>query len=114
MAGVRIYACRACRPGRSGQMEADTSPSQPGRERRQVLLVEYQKAQDSAEHHDSLVWNITSLNWVGSAVLMGFVLNGIDAQLTTSHKVALLSIAGVGVLLSSLVWRWVRQLRRLK
>lgn len=45
---------------------------------------------------------------------MGFVLNGIDAHPTTSHKVALLSIAAVGFLLSYFVWRWVRQLRKTK
>lgn len=38
-----------------------------------ALLVEYQKAQDSAEHHDRRIANLTSL-WVGTAVLMGFVL----------------------------------------
>lgn len=91
------------------------NPSQaPSRDRREVLLVEYQKAQDSAEHHDGLVWNITSLNWVGSAVLMGFVLNGIGAHPTTSQKVALLSLAAVGFVLSCLVWRWVLQSRRVK
>jgi hypothetical protein len=96
-------------------MGDDANPPQPAsRERREVLLVEYQKAQDSAEHHDGLVFNTTSLNWVGSAVLMGFVLNGIDAHPTTSHKVALLSIAAVGFLLSYFVWRWVRQLRKTK
>jgi hypothetical protein len=45
-----------------------------------VLLVEYGKAQDSAEHHDNLVWSIASLNWVGSAVLLGFVFGTIDAD----------------------------------
>jgi hypothetical protein len=36
----------------------------------EILLVEYQKAQDSAEHHDNLVGSVTSL-WLGSAVLIG-------------------------------------------
>lgn len=45
---------------------------------------------------------------------MGFALNGVGADPTRAHKVALLSIAAVGVLLSCLVWRWARQLRRVK
>jgi hypothetical protein len=77
---------------------------------RDVLLVEYQKAQDSAEHHDDLVWSITALNWVGSAVLMGFVLSGLtDSHPSWGHKIALLSIAFVGFGLSVCVWRWARQ-----
>lgn len=44
----------------------------PTPEQREALLVEYQKTQDSAQHHDVLVWSITSLNWIGSALLMGF------------------------------------------
>ena len=96
-------------------MDDDANPIEPSsRERREVLLVEYQKAQDSAEHHDGLVWNITSLNWIGSAVLMGFVINGIDGNPTVEHKIGLLSIAAVGILLACLVWRWARQLRRAK
>lgn len=77
--------------------------------RREALLIEYQKAQDSAEHHDNLVWNITALNWIGSAVLMGFVLSGIGSSPTLSQKIALFSLAIVGFLLSCLVWRWARQ-----
>ena len=45
---------------------------------------------------------------------MGFVLTGIGAHPAPSYKIALLSIATVGFLLSRLVWRWVRQLRGVK
>jgi hypothetical protein len=85
-------------------------------DRREVLLVEYQKAQDSAEHHDRLVWTVTSLNWVGSAVLMGFVLSalGSDRAPSGSYKAALIAISGIGIVLSCLVWRWARQFRRFK
>ena len=77
-------------------------------------LVEYQKAQDSAEHHDTLVWNITSLNWVGSALLMGFVLNGLSTAQCLSQKIALIVVSLVGIVLASLIWRWVYQMRGLK
>ncbi len=44
-----------------------------------VLLTEYDKAQDSAQHHDTLVWTVSSLNWIGSAVLivLGYLQAGI-------------------------------------
>ena len=83
-------------------------------ERREILLVEYQAAQASAEHHDDQVWSVTSLNWVGSAVLMGFVVNGIGTHQPTSHRIALSFIAGAGILLSVFVWIWARQGRLIK
>lgn len=83
-------------------------------EHRQVQLVEYQKAQDSAEHHDGLFWTVTSLNWVGSAVLMGFVLGALGSHPSPSHRAALVAISLVGILLSLFVWRWARQFRALK
>lgn len=82
--------------------------------RRQILLVEYQKAQDSAEHHDELIWTVMSLNWIGSAVLLGFALDAISAQPTEPHKVALILVSIVGITLSVFVWRWTRQLRAVK
>ncbi len=44
---------------------------------KEIIAVEYQKAQDSAEHHDSLVWTTTSIIWGASLVLLGFVLQAI-------------------------------------
>lgn len=81
---------------------------------RQAWLVEYQAAQDSAQHHDNLVWSITSLNWIGSAVLMGFVLDKVDNAKTLFAKVPLLFIALVGIVLTGCVWRWAYQMRRIK
>lgn len=37
---------------------------------RQVKLVEYQKAQDSAEHHDRLLWQAVGLLTAGMAALV--------------------------------------------
>ncbi|MFI5059495.1 MAG: hypothetical protein ACHQLQ_15085 [Candidatus Acidiferrales bacterium] len=36
--------------------------------------MEYEKAQDSAEHHDNLLWTVTGLIGGGMAALFGFVL----------------------------------------
>jgi hypothetical protein len=44
----------------------------------QALLVEYDKAQDSAQHHDSLVWTSVSFIFGGMLVLLRFVLNSLD------------------------------------
>jgi len=42
-----------------------------------ILLVEYQKAQDSAEHHDKLVWTTTSIILSGMLILIGFILENL-------------------------------------
>ena len=56
--------------------------------------IEYQKAQDSAEHHDNLLWTVTSIIWAGNLVLLGFVLNNItDPNLR--FFLTLLSILGI-------------------
>lgn len=81
---------------------------------RDAQLVEYQKAQDSAEHHDGRVANVTNL-WVGTAVLMGFVLNA----LTTKHAAhnlwwVLLPIASLGIGLTFMAWVWSERANALK
>ena len=83
-------------------------------EQREVFLVEYQAAQDSAQHHDNLVWTITSLNWVGSAVLIGFVLGKIDDASPLLAKYSLLPITFVGMALTGCVWLWAYQMRGVK
>jgi hypothetical protein len=52
---------------------------------KEILLVEYQKAQDSAQHHASMSWTATSIIWAASLVLIGFVYNNL-----TDSKLALL------------------------
>jgi hypothetical protein len=66
-----------------------------------VLLVEYQAAQDSAQHHDNLVWTTTGIIWGSSLVLLGFVL----ANLTTSPlKLVITALSALGLLLCAFVW----------
>lgn len=43
--------------------------------RHQTLLCEYQAAQDSAHHHDSLLWTTVSVVGGAMLVLLGFVLD---------------------------------------
>ena len=45
-----------------------------------ILLLEYEKAQDSAEHHDSLAWQVSSVILAGMLVLIGFSLDHLGKQ----------------------------------
>ncbi len=68
----------------------------------ELLAIEYQKAQDSAEHHDSLLWNVTSIMWAGNLVLFGFIINYIkDNNLNYIFRILLLSICFLGI---AFVW----------
>jgi hypothetical protein len=75
---------------------------------REVLLVEYQKAQDSAEHHDNLVGSVTSL-WLGSAIFIGFVLTGLGSGDAAHYKSVLYPVIALGVFLTVLVWTWAKR-----
>jgi len=67
----------------------------------QSLLVEYQAAQASAEHHDSLVWSVTNILWAASLVVFSFVLT----KLGQPNLKGLLSVLSlIGVLLISYAW----------
>jgi hypothetical protein len=77
-------------------------------ERRQILLVEYQKAQDSAEHHDNLVGSVTSL-WLGSAILIGFVLTALASPEATHFKSVLCLVIVLGMFLTILALTWAER-----
>jgi hypothetical protein len=80
---------------------------------REILLVEYQKAQDSAEHHDNLVGNVTSL-WLGSAIFIGFVLSGLTSKRAAHYKPVLILVILLGMFLTGLVWTWADRATKLK
>ena len=80
---------------------------------REILLVEYQKAQDSAEHHDNLVGAVTSL-WLGSAIFIGFVLSGLASSDAAQFKVVLYFVIALGMLLTVLVGTWADRATKLK
>ena len=50
-------------------------------ERNKALLVEYSAAQNSAQHHDTLVWNSIGLIWSAQLVLLGFIIQGSNDML---------------------------------
>lgn len=45
-----------------------------------IQLTEYKQAQDSAEHHDSLLWTVVGILVSGIAALFGFALEYYDGK----------------------------------
>jgi hypothetical protein len=80
-------------------------------ERRAVLLVEYQATQASAQHHDQLVWTVTSIVWAGNLVLMGSIAGNHTGCWGLGVN---LGLCLLGVLLIVFVWCSQRQFRSLK
>ena len=68
-----------------------------------ILLSEYQKAQDSAEHHDNLVWTVSSIIIAGMLVLIGLSLDNLANQ---SLRFLISSIAIFGIILSIFLWKF--------
>ena len=68
---------------------------------RDSLRAEYAAAQGSAEHHDGLVWTVTSIFWGASLVLLGFILdNAAEVELRSLTT----ALASFGLLLTVFVW----------
>jgi hypothetical protein len=74
-------------------------------DRLQIQLVEYQKAQDSAEHHDALLWTVVGILTSGIAALFGFGLEYYDGK---HPKWMFIFLASLGMLLSALITFFVR------
>jgi len=73
----------------------------------QDLLVEYQAAQDSAQHHDSLVWTTTGIIWGAGLVLIGFVIQNMnDPRL----KLSIIATSVLAILLLVYLWSMALQL----
>lgn len=66
----------------------------------EALLVEYQAAQDSAQHHDNMIWSATGIVWGASLILLGFILEGLAKNAdpgTAKVSVSALSLAPLAV-----------------
>ena len=84
---------------------------EPSPEARSRMLIEYQAAQQSAQHHDTTAWSFISITWGASLVLMGFVLASVrDANL----RILLSFFSAVGILLVILVWVARNQMNAVK
>jgi len=75
------------------------------------LRVEYQASQSSAEHHDQLVWTVTSVLWAANLVLLGFVLDGLYNKLS---PLLITLVAIVGIIMTVSSWRFCSLLRTIK
>lgn len=74
-------------------------------------LMEYQMAQESAQHHDNLVWTVSTLTWGVSSVLLGFVLNNIEEN-SLNSVILLFCLIGVFLIICS--WMFARQFRNIR
>jgi hypothetical protein len=82
----------------------------PRQEEMSNLRVEYQKAQDSAEHHDSLLWYVTSIVWSGNLIVLGQI-----ATCTKTHLSGILiPICILALVLNLFLWAAAFQFRWIK
>ena len=58
-----------------------------------ALLVEYQAAQDSAQHHDNQIWSGTGVIWGSNLILLGFILSNLT-QASLRPLIVVLSLLG--------------------
>jgi len=84
-----------------------------------IELTIYQKAQDSAEHHDKLLWTVTSIMWAGNLALLGFILNNMVSLLSShdnhySYKVLLTLCSSLGIILMICVKKFAYQFNAIK
>ena len=74
-------------------------------------LMEYQMAQESAQHHDNLVWTVSTLTWGVSSVLLGFVLNNVEDK-SLNYVILLFCLIGIFLIVCS--WKFARQFRQIR
>lgn len=81
---------------------------------RSELVIEYQKAQDSAQHYEAMAWTVTSITWAASLVLLGLILRSLakTPNFITFILIALLSV--LGFLLTIAEWWQHRLFQKVK
>ena len=77
----------------------------------EYLLVEYEKAQDSAQHHDNLIWSVSTLTWGVSSVLLGFVLTSLE---TMKYRMLLMLFCVLGIFIILCAWYFTVQFRSIR
>src|SRR2546425_5440211 len=86
-------------------------PPEVNEEERSILLVEYQAAQASAEHHDGIIWVVTGIIWGASLVLLGLAVDHADKP---ELRLPVAGIAILAILLHCFLWGVHSQFRTLK
>jgi len=89
----------------------DSPPNHESKASPEHLIVEYQAAQDSAQHHDTLVWSVTSVMWGGSLVLLGFILAALKEP---GLRVLMTGLCLLGIALTIGVWVFAVKLAAVK
>ncbi len=82
--------------------------------KRQYLLTEYESAQDSAQHHDSLLWNIIGIIWGAQLVLLGFIIHSIESILSKPIVISSSVLAIVLLLYLFFTFLSLRNIRNFK
>jgi hypothetical protein len=77
----------------------------------QIRLAEYKAAQQSAQHHDSLLWTVTSIIWAGNLVIMGFIISNIR---NACLLLMVIAIYILGIAMICCVYVFVSQFHSLK
>ena len=90
---------------------AENNCSDLGKANHDALLIEYHAAQDSAQHHDNLLYTTTSLMWGTSLILLGFILNKLT-DVTLRPLITSLSV--LGLVLNVTVWVFALQFNSIK
>lgn len=84
--------------GPSSPAASEQTPAEPS-----LLVVEYQKAQDSAQHHDTLAWSSIAVFLAANVALLSLVLK--DLQRCSEFRLAFSVLAALGMALSLVAWR---------
>ncbi len=79
--------------------------------RDRILLIEYQKAQDSAEHHDKLLWSAVGLIATGMASVLFFAASHPAVHRASKTR---LIFPGIGVVLSCLLNFFVKSFAKFR
>ena len=73
--------------------------------------TEYKASQQSAEHHDNLVWQVSSIMWAANSLLIGFSLQGIHDKMPRL-LISVMAILGIAMIIC--VWIFALQFNDLK
>jgi hypothetical protein len=69
-----------------------------------LRIAEYKAAQDSAQHHDNLLWYVSSIVWGGNLVLLGSFLKNIDNTTGELHRPFIFCVGIFCILLNLCLW----------
>jgi hypothetical protein len=61
-------------------------------EKRELAKLLYELSQQSAEHHDTMLWEVTYIIWGSTALLLGFVLEAIKQEPLLCFVTAIFSL----------------------